>query len=278
MARREVGGVGMLCLSLFLAGVLATYAVGSDGGLQEVRGAFGVVGAFLARPLVLLLGWSGAVFLPVLPAVHGLRLLGRLDSREDRDWLRFIIGVALTLPIAAALALRVGRELSVVAGLWGGFLAFYLERWVGAVGAWLVVLALLCGLTIATLAWNPLQLVLDRLRHGPRAVATAAQQASDAARAALAMAPPPEELPAIDDYALASPPSRSATAANALGEGRPVITGDARAEAAPADAEDAAAGARASRGRGAKRPPVIADDEEDASEADARVIPIASRR
>jgi S-DNA-T family DNA segregation ATPase FtsK/SpoIIIE len=290
MARREFGGVGMILVGVFLAGVLATYAVGSDGGLQEVRGAFGMVGEFLARPLVLLLGWSGAVIVPVLPAVHGLRLLGRLDRREDRDWLRFLGGLALLLPPMAALALRVGREMSVVAGLWGGFTAFYLERWVGVVGAWLVALLLLSGLTIATLAWNPVLTLLDRLRHGPRAVASAAQQASDAARAALAMAPPPEELPAIDDYV----PSAAATAARArtTGDTLPAAFGDARSVTAGAiddddeDEEDDASPVIAPRSKRAPRattprPTREAQvEEEEPSPADdgAKVIPITSKR
>lgn len=298
MARREFGGVGMILAGVFLAGVLATYAVGSDGGLQEVRGAFGAVGAFIAKPLVLLLGWSGAVIIPILPTVHGLRLLGRLDRREDRDWLRFLGGVALLLPIMAALGLRVGRELSVIAGLWGGLCAFYLERWVGVVGAWLVALLLLSGLTIATLAWNPVLTLLDRLRHGPRAVATAAQQASDAARAALAMAPPPEELPAIDDYV----PSAAAIAARTRG-GRGDAPGAASSDARPAstvgrgtgddaddddDVRDGDADAdvprtpartpRTTTSRRSEREEVGASDASTATGDGAKVIPITSKR
>ncbi|MES3032784.1 MAG: DNA translocase FtsK 4TM domain-containing protein [Gemmatimonadota bacterium] len=195
-----MSGVGLLLLALFLVGLLMTYAIGTDGGLLEVRGAFGTVGAAIVAPLVTVLGWSGVVFLPVLPAVHGLRLLGRLNRTEDRSWLWFLGGVMLLLPVAFALGLRVGRSTSLVAGVWGGMVAFYLVELIGYVGAWLAVLAGLSGLTIGTLAWNPVLALFDR---APK-MAAALQPSRDAALAALQMAPPPEEMPAIDDYGAAS--------------------------------------------------------------------------
>jgi S-DNA-T family DNA segregation ATPase FtsK/SpoIIIE len=195
VVKRELSGVGLLLLALFLVGLLMTYAIGTDGGLLEVRGAFGTIGAAIVAPLVTVLGWSGVVFLPVLPAVHGLRLLGRLDRSEDRSWLWFMSG--LMLLIACALGLRVGRETSLVAGVWGGMIAFYLVKLIGYVGAWLAVLAGVSGLTIGTLAWNPVLALFDRAPT----VAAALTPQRDAALAALQMAPPPEEMPAIEDYA-----------------------------------------------------------------------------
>ncbi len=195
--KREFSGVGLLLLALFLVGLLMTYAIGTDGGLLEVRGAFGTIGAAIVAPLVTVLGWSGVVLLPVLPAVHGLRLLGRLDRSEDRSWLWFMSGLMLLMPIAFALGLRVGRETSLVAGVWGGMIAFYLVKLIGYVGAWLAVLAGVSGLTIGTLACNPVLALFDR---APK-VAAALTPQRDAALAALQMAPPPEEMPAIEDYA-----------------------------------------------------------------------------
>jgi len=196
VVKRELSGVGLLLVALFLAGLLMTYAVGTDGGLLEVRGAFGALGAAIVKPLVVVLGWSGVVMLPVLPAVHGLRLLGRLNRGEDRSWLWFLGGLMLLTPIAFALGLRVGRETSLVAGVWGGMVAFYLVKLVGYVGAWLAVLAGMSALTIGTLAWNPVMAIFDR---APR-MAAALTPSRDAALAALQMAPTPEEMPAIDDY------------------------------------------------------------------------------
>ena len=200
MVKRELSGVGLLLLAFFLVGLLMTYAISTDGGLLEVRGAFGTVGAAIVAPLVTVLGWSGVVFLPVLPVVHGLRLLGRLNRIEDRSWLWFTGGLMLLLPIGVALGLRVGRNTSLVAGVWGGMIAFYLVQLIGYVGAWLAVLAGLSGLAIGTLAWNPVLALFDR---APR-VAAALSPSRDAALAALQMAPPPEEMPAIDDYTAAS--------------------------------------------------------------------------
>ena len=196
MVKREFSGVGLLLLALFLIGLLMTYAIGTDGGLREVRGAFGSIGAAIVAPLVTVLGWSGVVFLPILPAVHGLRLLGRLNRAEDRSWLWFMSGLMLLVPVAFALGLRVGRDTSLVAGVWGGMVAFYLAKLIGYVGAWLAVVAGLSGLTIGTLAWNPVLALFDR---APR-VAAALTPPRDAALAALQMEPPPEEMPAIDNY------------------------------------------------------------------------------
>ena len=196
MVKREFSGVGLLLLALFLIGLLMTYAIGTDGGLREVRGAFGSIGAAIVAPLVTVFGWSGVVFLPILPAVHGLRLLGRLNRSEDRSWLWFTSGVMLLVPVAFALGLRVGRDTSLVAGVWGGMVAFYLAKLIGYVGAWLAVVAGLSGLTIATLAWNPVLALFDR---APK-VAAALTVPRDAALAALQMEPPPEEMPAIENY------------------------------------------------------------------------------
>jgi DNA segregation ATPase FtsK/SpoIIIE, S-DNA-T family len=201
VVKREMSGVGLLLLAVFLAGLLMTYAIGTDGGLLEVRGAFGTIGAAIVAPLVTILGWSGVVLLPVLPAVHGLRLLGRLDRSEDRSWLWFMGGLLLLAPIGFALGLRVGRNTSLVAGVWGGMVAFYLTKFVGYVGAWLAVLAAMSGLTIWSLAWNPVLAVFDR---APKVAAALTPKSADASLAALAMAPPPEEMPAIDEYAAAS--------------------------------------------------------------------------
>ena len=200
MMKRELSGVGLLLLALFLAGLLITFAIGTDGGLLEVRGAFGTIGAAIVAPLVVVLGWSGVVFLPVLPVVHGLRLLGRLNRSEDRSWLWFASGLMLLVPIGFALALRVERETSLVAGVWGGLIAFYLVKLVGYVGAWLALLAGLSSLTIGTLAWNPVLVLFDR---APK-VAAALTPTRDAALAALQMAPAPEEMPAIEEYVGAS--------------------------------------------------------------------------
>jgi S-DNA-T family DNA segregation ATPase FtsK/SpoIIIE len=239
VVKRELSGVGLLLLSLFLAGLLMTYAIGTDGGLLEVRGAFGAIGAAVVAPLVTVLGWSGVVFLPVLPAVHGLRLLGRLNRSEDRSWLWFTSGLLLLVPIAFALGLHVGRDTSLVAGVWGGMIGFYLVKLVGFVGAWLGVVAGVSALTIGTLAWNPVHALFDR---APK-MAAALTPSKDAALAALQMAPPPEEMPAIDEYAASS----------------------------------LARDAQPAKGRGRKAVVVEPEDEDDDDDEPAIVLPIAPK-
>ncbi len=232
MVKRELSGVGLLLLALFLVGLLMTYAIGTDGGLLEVRGAFGAIGAAIVAPLVTILGWSGVVVLPVLPAVHGLRLLGRLNRSEDRSWLWFCAGLLLLVPIGFALGLRVGRDTSLVAGVWGGMIAFYLVKLIGYVGAWMAVLAGASALTIGTLAWNPVLALFDR---APKVAAAMSSASRDATLAALQLGPPPEEMPAIEDYATSSLARDSKPATPARGKKSPVVV---TAEADDLDDDD----------------------------------------
>ena len=232
--RGEVAALGWLLLALFLTGVLAAAAWKGIGGTpresEAIRGPFGAVGAPLARAMLGLLGWSGAVFLPVAPAVHALRRLGRLGARADRDWLLCLAGAALLVPVVMALALGIGRGESAAAGLWGAFVAYYLTAAFGTLGAWLVVGFGACALTVLTLAWNPVRAVLTGrapaaappagalVDDGFGAGAVAAGAAASGGRRrgmklkrldelpvdlAAALEPPPEEMPAADPRYLA---------------------------------------------------------------------------
>jgi S-DNA-T family DNA segregation ATPase FtsK/SpoIIIE len=234
--RRELSGIAYALVALFLAGALVAYAVASaraaHAGDASVRSSFGAVGDLLGRPLVLLLGWAGAVFVPALPTVHALRLFGGMGRRADRDWLLFLGGLALLVPVVAGLALGVGRETSAVAGMWGGLLSFYFGEWFGALGAWLVVVFAACLLTAGTLAWNPVRaLLLGRHVALPDADAIAVEEEDSAAAGAVtgrkrrgrkaldlaaALEPPPEEMPAIDPSLAAAAPGPLAVATEAI--------------------------------------------------------------
>ena len=146
---------------MFLGGVLAAQGMADLRYGAGVRTNFGVVGTLLVM-LVSVLGWAGALWLPLLPAVHALRLFGRMEERTDRSWLVFLAGLALLAPIGAGLAMHVGAEESRAAGLWGAGTAFYMVQWFGGVGAWIVVAMAGCALTAATLAWNPIRVLLHR--------------------------------------------------------------------------------------------------------------------
>ncbi|HEX2719305.1 MAG TPA: hypothetical protein VHM67_16680, partial [Gemmatimonadaceae bacterium] len=206
--RRELAAIALLLLAVFLGGVLAAQ------GLAELRtgggvGAnFGFLGELLVVPMLAVLGWTGAVWIPLLPAVHALRLFGRMEERTDRSWLVFLAGLALLAPIATGLALHLGAEESRAAGLWGAGTAFYMQRAFGSIGAWIVFACLLSALTAATLAWNPIRVLL--YKEGP-AVAASAETAEPQKRRrnrgqgrageeplATALEPTPEEMPAVD--------------------------------------------------------------------------------
>jgi S-DNA-T family DNA segregation ATPase FtsK/SpoIIIE len=138
-----------------------------------------------------------------------------MRSDTDRSWLFFLIGVVLLLPIAIALTLDAGRESSRLAGLWGGFVAYYLEaglHW----GAWLAVVLAFSALTILTLAWNPIRVVVgtvpprtegaevedaegeDEADEQPLARWRRRKRAAAGAHASTTLEPTPEEMPAID--------------------------------------------------------------------------------
>ncbi|MDQ3082101.1 MAG: hypothetical protein M3R07_07785, partial [Gemmatimonadota bacterium] len=54
--RRELSGIVLLLLALFVAGALAMQGVAMLGGDGDVAGSFGWMGSLLASPLVALLG------------------------------------------------------------------------------------------------------------------------------------------------------------------------------------------------------------------------------
>ncbi|OYV63623.1 MAG: hypothetical protein B7Z72_14315, partial [Gemmatimonadetes bacterium 21-71-4] len=108
--KRELTAIGLLLLAVFLAGALIVLGLAQLRGGVDVRANVGWVGAHLARPLVALLGWPGALLVPLVPAVHALRLFGRLESEADRSWMIFLVGLALLVPALVALGtgLRLG--------------------------------------------------------------------------------------------------------------------------------------------------------------------------
>jgi DNA segregation ATPase FtsK/SpoIIIE, S-DNA-T family len=202
-----------MLFAIFLAASVVVGA-GSHGASSCLRAhtLMGPVGACLRASLVSLFGVPATLLVPLLPAVHALRLFGRMRSDTDRSWLLFLLGMVLVLPIAIGLTLHVGRELHPMAGVWGGFVAFYLDAWFSA-GAWIVVALALSALTIATLAWNPVRVFVGS--HVPVAAvqdeetAAVVQEAPTKRRRKKALAdaevpvpeslePAPEEMPQID--------------------------------------------------------------------------------
>src|SRR5438445_11391838 len=101
---REIRGIVFLLFGLFLAGALAAEGYTQLHGNGNVRGNFGWIGALLAHPIALLLGWPAAAILPVAPADHALRLFGRLDERNDRPRMVCARGVVVCLAITCGMA------------------------------------------------------------------------------------------------------------------------------------------------------------------------------
>jgi DNA segregation ATPase FtsK/SpoIIIE, S-DNA-T family len=200
--RRELTGIALLLFAVFLAGALVV------GG-----GVFGPVGAFLRGYLDAGVGVPAALLLPLIPAVHALRLFGRLARTADRNWLVFLAGTVLVLPVAIGLAHPApAGTTGPLAGLWGGFAAFYISQAFGVAGSWIVVALAISALTAATLAWNPIR-------------ALVAPRPPRLGRVSLALEPEPEEMPAMVVEAASVPVSE------------PEIKASRRKREKPADVE-----------------------------------------
>jgi S-DNA-T family DNA segregation ATPase FtsK/SpoIIIE len=214
-SRRELVGVALLLFAIFLAVAVVGGHAAASGSCTRASSPMGPAGACVRAGLVALVGAPAAFLIPLIPAVHALRLFGRMRSDTDRSWLFFLIGLVLLLPVAIALTVDAGRETTHAAGLWGGFVAYYLEaglHW----GAWLAVVLAFSALTILTLAWNPIRVVVGTLPPRTEGATDSDVEGVEAGedgqprgrwkrRKALAagthattLEPTPEEMPAID--------------------------------------------------------------------------------
>ncbi|HEY2896010.1 MAG TPA: DNA translocase FtsK 4TM domain-containing protein [Gemmatimonadaceae bacterium] len=207
--KRELVGVVLLVFALFLA---ATILVGGGSPLAgaDAQGLMGPVGSWLRHAMLSLLGLPATLLLPLVPAVHALRLFGRMRSDTDRSWMLFLAGLVVLVPIACGLGVEQGaRSVSFADGLWGSFVAYYLHAFFGPVGAWLVVSMLLCALTVLTLAWNPIRVLIGvRVQHVQVFEPVAANAPAKGRKKrkgveavevpAALLEPPPEEMPQIE--------------------------------------------------------------------------------
>ncbi len=240
--KREITGIALLLFAIFLAGALGVLALAQWRSGVNVRETVGPVGLFLAYPLVAFVGWPAAVLAPFAPAVHALRVFGRLESETDRKWMVFFAGVVLLLPVGVALAVQptLGDQ-SAAAGLWGAFVAHYWRTWFGDIGAWLVWVLAMSAMTAATLAWNPIRALVGRPASAEPEPSPVVKKRGRAAllvdaNAALALEPPPEEMPALPDADVAEAAGetpRKARKRKPKGEGEPGVAAPALTAAAP---------------------------------------------
>ncbi len=201
--RRELSGIALLLFAVFLGGALAVVGAARLRTGVDIRESVGPVGYYLAYPLVFLVGWPAAALAPLAPGVHALRVFGRLASATDRKWMVFLSGAVVLLPIALALATQpLPGEVSETAGLWGSFVAYYLRNWFGGFGAWLAWTLAASGLTVATLAWNPIRALVGRRApsaFGHERESTGKRGANaPSPMSALDLEPAPEDMPALD--------------------------------------------------------------------------------
>jgi S-DNA-T family DNA segregation ATPase FtsK/SpoIIIE len=211
--RRELGGIALLLAAVFIAGALLAGGALPGQSCTTAGSIFGPVGSCLRTGILLTLGALSAIIVPFIPAVHALRLLGRIEESEDRRWLFFTVGLAAIVPLAAALARGATIDAAQVdpyAGLIGSFVAFYLARALGLGGAWVVIALALSALMAGTLAWNPIRMLIGgSARRAPAGAGAAhatpagapapiAATGSDGLTRAEHLEPDSREMPALD--------------------------------------------------------------------------------
>ncbi len=202
--RREIAAIGLLLFAVFLAGSLIFQRVPLNGGCLDATGAFGPAGTWARCALVTVVGMPGAVLVAVGCLFVSLVLFGRLrrDVEDAREWGVLFAGTVALMPVAIGSALGGEPAASDAAGLWGGFVAHYLRKGLGAAGAWILFVLATSALTVATLRWNPIRVLIGSGRREPvqpdASVAPSKPAKPLPSTLAERLAPPPEEMPAIE--------------------------------------------------------------------------------
>ncbi len=202
--RKELAAIGLILLAVFLSGALIFQRVPESGSCLDATGAFGPAGTWARCGLVSVLGMPGAALVALGCLAASLTLFGRLRREDDdlREWGVLVAGVVVLVPVAIGLAMGGAPEATDATGLWGSFAAHYLRKGLGAAGAWIAFVLATSALTVFTLRWNPIRMLV-----GPSARSAAPDDAPArvtapnkivAATLAERLAPPPEDMPAID--------------------------------------------------------------------------------
>jgi S-DNA-T family DNA segregation ATPase FtsK/SpoIIIE len=254
--RRELSAIALTLLAVFITGALIFNAPADGASCLDASGVFGPAGTWVRCALVTAVGIPGAVIVAIGCVVVALTLFGRIARADDAsDWGVLFAGTVALVPVAIGLALGGEPSASDGAGLWGGVAAHYLRKGFGPAGAWIFFLLATSALTVGTLRWNPIRLLLGsggRSTNPTSAdVAGAPVVVNKRRRASLAqqLEPDPAELPAIDPVvardvlALASPEERFAPPDASKEPGRPKRS--AKEPARPVAAVEAALDAAA---------------------------------
>lgn len=204
LLKRELGAVALILLAVFLLGALV-FQRPMGSSCWSSTGPFGPTGTLARCALVAAVGIPGMVVVAMGCLVVALALFGRIRRADDAsDWGVLFAGVVALLPIAVGLALGGAPAPSDASGLWGSLVAFYLRKWIGPAGAWIFFLLATSALTVFTLRWNPLRLLIGPGLPGGNSRAPDAQgtqaRVEQGRRPSLAeaLAPDPQDMPAID--------------------------------------------------------------------------------
>jgi len=205
--RRELSAVALTLLAVFLTGAVIFNAPDAGQSCLTATGVFGPAGTWARCALVTTVGIPGAAIVVLGCLVVALTLFGRIARADDAsDWGVLFTGTVTLVPVAIGLALGGEPSASDSSGLWGSFAAHYLRKGLGSAGAWVFFLLATSALTVATLRWNPIRVLLgsgarnadtDRVADGQsaaRAVVTSRKRPTLAQQ----LEPEPEDLPAID--------------------------------------------------------------------------------
>ncbi|WP_411282410.1 DNA translocase FtsK, partial [Gemmatimonas sp.] len=205
--RRELSAIALTLLAVFLTGALFFNAPDAGQLCLEATGVFGPAGTWARCALVSTVGIPGAAIVAMGCLVVALTLFGRIARADDAsDWGVLFAGTVTLAPVAIGLALGGEPSASDSSGLWGSFAAHYLRKGLGSAGAWVFFLLASSALTVATLRWNPIRVLLgpgarkadgdrgDGSQAGARAVVSSRRRPTLAQQ----LEPEPNELPAID--------------------------------------------------------------------------------
>ena len=208
--RRDVLGLALLALALFLALSLVPLAAGAEG--EPARNLMGVLGAAIANGAQGLLG-GAALLIPLVPAALGAACFGWLPRDTAVRSAAFVTGLAAILPATLALlsagpGIEGAQPLPGDAGGWlGRTLALPLVALLGGFGATLALVFLFLALAAGTIG-------LDALRSMVRAIGSIFR--GGAPRAA-------QDAPAPFDELTWTAPSAPTEAVEAEAERGPVI-------------------------------------------------------
>jgi S-DNA-T family DNA segregation ATPase FtsK/SpoIIIE len=205
--RRELSAIALTLLAVFLTGAVVFNAPDAGQSCLEATGVFGPAGTWARCALVSTVGIPGAAIVALGCLVVALTLFGRIARADDAsDWGVLFTGTVTLVPVAIGLALGGEPAASDSSGLWGSFAAHYLRKGLGAAGAWVFFLLAISALTVATLRWNPIRVLLGSGARTADPNSMAGGQSTERAvvgrrkRPTLAqqLEPEPEDLPAID--------------------------------------------------------------------------------